>query len=71
MSVPQKVQLEVKAKTSNPVLDEEIESMQISQLWSDCPRSAGDEGFTSVRYKYKTSNKKVCKQTADLPVIGD
>lgn len=27
MSVPRKVQLEVKAKTSNPVLDEEIECM--------------------------------------------
>lgn len=59
MSVPGKVQLEVKAKTSNPVLDEEIESKQIGQLWSKCPKSAGEKEFRSVRFEHKMSNKNM------------
>ena len=59
MSVPCKVQSEVKAKTSNPVLDEEIESMQSQQLGSECPKSAGEDEFKSVSYKYKMSNKNM------------
>lgn len=52
---PCKVQLE----TSNPLLDEEIECMQIRQLRSVCSKSAGEQEFKSLRFKNKMSHKNM------------
>lgn len=53
--------IEVEAKPSNPVLDEEIEC---TQLGSECPKSAGEEEFRRTANREITIAKVCVKSSA-------